>query len=67
MSPEAPYPVMVYFYGGAYLSGANIMYPGHFLAARDVVVVVVNYRVGVFGRVYLFIIHYTMYLIYLPV
>ena len=41
---------MIYFYGGAYTSGANIMYPGHFLATRDVIVVVPNYRVGLFGE-----------------
>ena len=41
---------MVYFFGGAFNSGGNIQYPGHFLAARDVVVVVVNYRVDIFGK-----------------
>jgi carboxylesterase type B len=44
-----PYPVMVWFHGGAYLGGANIQYPGHFLASHDVVVVVPNYRLGAFG------------------
>jgi len=44
-----PLPVMVWFYGGGYTGGGNIQYPGHFLAARDVIVVVPNYRVGVFG------------------
>jgi len=45
----APLPVMVWFHGGGYQGGGNIQYPGHFLAARDVIVVVPNYRVGVFG------------------
>jgi len=49
MNPDEPYPVMVWFYGGAFSGGTNVQYPGHFLAARDVVVVAVNYRVGIFG------------------
>lgn len=53
MEPESPYAVMVYFYGGAYLSGSNIMYPGHFLAARGVVVVIINYRLSIFGKPYI--------------
>ena len=44
-----PYPVMVWFHGGGYYSGANIQYPGHFLASYGVVVVVPNYRLGIFG------------------
>lgn len=44
-----PYPVMVWFHGGAYQGSANIQYPGHFLALRDVVVVVPNYRLGILG------------------
>ena len=43
------YPVMVFFYGGSYQTGANVQYTGHFLAARDVVVVMPNYRLGLFG------------------
>jgi len=42
-------PVMVWFHGGAYTGGGHIQYPGHFLAARDTIVVVPNYRLGVFG------------------
>jgi carboxylesterase type B len=41
---------MVWFYGGTYYGGANIEYPGHFLAAKGVVVVVPNYRLGAFGN-----------------
>jgi len=47
-----PHPVMVWFFGGAFQSGENAIYPGHFLATRDVVVVVVNYRLGEFGFAY---------------
>jgi len=41
--------VLVWFHGGGYTGGGNVQYPGHFLAARDTVVVTVNYRLGVFG------------------
>ena len=57
MNPAEPYPVMIYFYGGGYESGGNIQYPGHFLAARNVIVVVPNYRVGIFGIRFVYIIY----------
>ena len=41
---------MFFIYGGAYQQGANIMYLGHFLAARDVVVVIPNYRLNILGK-----------------
>lgn len=47
----APYPVMVYMFGGGYIQGGNIQYPGHFLAAEDVVVVIPNYRLSTLGKV----------------
>ena len=50
MEPDEQYPVMVWFYGGAFQGGINVQYPGHFLAARDVVVAVANYRLGIFGE-----------------
>ena len=49
-APSEPYAVMVWYYGGAFQAGGSIQYPGHFLAARDVVVVVVDYRLGIFGK-----------------
>jgi len=44
-------PVMVFIYGGAFIGGsaAYPLYDGARLAARGVVVVSFNYRVGVFG------------------
>ncbi len=44
-------PVMVWFYGGAFVAGSTQVpaYDGARLAARGVVVVTVNYRLGVFG------------------
>ncbi|MGD1095962.1 MAG: carboxylesterase family protein [Bryobacteraceae bacterium] len=42
-------PVMVWIHGGAFTSGAGAIYEGEELAAKGVVVVTVNYRLGVFG------------------
>jgi len=43
--------VVVYFYGGGYLAGdaSEPRYDGASLAARGIVTVTVNYRLGVFG------------------
>lgn len=52
---DAPRPVVVYFYGGGFQNGGNHLgiYDGsHFAALGDVVVVVPNYRVNVFGFLY---------------
>ena len=44
-------PVLVYFYGGGFIAGdgSELRYDGESLARRRVVVVTVNYRLGVFG------------------
>jgi para-nitrobenzyl esterase len=44
-------PVMVWIHGGAFVIGAGSqgVYNGKVLAARDVVIVTVNYRLGAFG------------------
>jgi para-nitrobenzyl esterase len=44
-------PVMVWIHGGAFVLGAGSQstYNGGLLAARDVVIVTVNYRMGAFG------------------
>jgi para-nitrobenzyl esterase len=42
-------PVMVWIHGGAYTSGAGALYEGEELARKGVVVVTINYRLGVFG------------------
>ena len=47
---DAPLAVMVWFHGGAYTGGGNVQYPGHFLAAKGVIVVVPNYRLDSFGK-----------------
>lgn len=47
-----PRPVLVWVHGGAYTSGSGALYDGGPLAEEgDVVVVTVNYRLGVFGFV----------------
>ncbi|HEX4340725.1 MAG TPA: carboxylesterase family protein [Polyangiaceae bacterium] len=49
---ERPRPVMVWFHGGAYVVGAGShdwYRPGALVTEGDVVVVNVNYRLGVFG------------------
>ena len=42
-------PVMVWIHGGALTSGAGAIYEGESLAMKGVVVVTINYRLGVFG------------------
>jgi para-nitrobenzyl esterase len=42
-------PVMVWIHGGSLTSGAGAIYQGEDLAHKGVVVVTVNYRLGVFG------------------
>ena len=49
---NGPYPVFVWIHGGAFVTGGNIQSPGYFLAARDVVVVVPNYRLAILGFAY---------------
>ncbi len=46
-------PVMVWLHGGAFVFGAGSqsLYDGRLLAAQDVVVVTLNYRLGAFGFV----------------
>ncbi|MGV1683864.1 carboxylesterase/lipase family protein [Sphingopyxis sp. NJF-3] len=46
-----PLPVMVWIHGGAFMSGSNAVpiYDGTELAKRGIVVVSINYRLGVFG------------------
>jgi para-nitrobenzyl esterase len=42
-------PVMVWIHGGAFTSGAGAIYEGEELSRKGVVVVTINYRLGVFG------------------
>jgi len=51
LKPPQPAPVMVWIHGGSFMSGAGSLpgYDGTRLAMRGVVVVTINYRMGVFG------------------
>jgi len=46
-----PFPVMVWVHGGAFMSGSNAVpiYDGAALARQGIIVVSINYRLGVFG------------------
>ena len=48
---DAPLPVMVWFHGGAFRVGGTSLeqYDGSSLASHGVIVVTVNYRLGIFG------------------
>lgn len=46
---ERPLPVMVWFYGGAFLYGRTDEYDGAMLASKGVVLVMASYRVGPLG------------------
>jgi para-nitrobenzyl esterase len=50
-TPSANLPVVVYIHGGAFSSGAGdiAVYDGTNLAATGLIVVTINYRLGVFG------------------
>lgn len=52
-TPKEPgkYPVIIYFHGGSFNSGANCedAFDGQGFAKRGIVTVFVNYRVGIFG------------------
>ncbi|MEV4346313.1 carboxylesterase family protein [Actinoplanes sp. NPDC049596] len=43
------HPVLLWLHGGGFQTGSGSMYDAHRLARRGVVVVTVNYRLGVFG------------------
>lgn len=55
---------MVYIYGGGFFSGSPtvLMYGPDFLLDKDVVLVVINYRVGPLGKKYVITIK-TVYLL----
>ncbi|XP_005094077.1 cocaine esterase [Aplysia californica] len=42
-------PVMVWIHGGGYVTGSSSLYDGTLLAAKEVIVVTINYRLDVFG------------------
>jgi len=48
----APLPVMVFIYGGGFTSGDNKVanYGPHYFLDKEIVLVTVNYRLGVLGE-----------------
>ncbi|XP_017781967.1 PREDICTED: esterase E4-like, partial [Nicrophorus vespilloides] len=42
-------PIVVFFHGGAFLEGSSSLYGPRFLMTEDIVLVTVNYRLGIFG------------------
>jgi para-nitrobenzyl esterase len=50
-SPKAGLPVVVFIHGGGFTSGAGdvVLYNGANLAAKGLVVITINYRLGLFG------------------
>ncbi|XP_076048047.1 juvenile hormone esterase-like [Oratosquilla oratoria] len=46
---SARLPVMVFIHGGAFFAGDSSLYPPQILLERDVVLVVPQYRLGIFG------------------
>src|SRR5699024_1753859 len=50
-SSSANLPVLVYFYGGGFIAGdgSEWRYDGSSIAQKGIVVVTVNYRLGIFG------------------
>ncbi|PQJ34357.1 carboxylesterase [Salinibacter sp. 10B] len=50
-APTGSLPVLVYFYGGGFIAGdgSEPRYDGASMAREDIVVVTLNYRLGVFG------------------
>lgn len=51
VSSKSPLPVLVYFHGGGFVAGAGSewRYDGTSLAQKGIVVVTINYRLGIFG------------------
>lgn len=51
----SPKPVMVFIHGGSYMEGTGNMFDGSILASYgNVIVITVNYRLGVLGKQFRF-------------
>lgn len=52
MEPKTLKPVMVWIHGGAFILGSNTkdIYNPELLLRKDIVLVVINYRLGAFGK-----------------
>lgn len=49
---DLKYPVMVWFHGGAFFEGSGdyTVFGPHYFLQKDVVIVTLNYRLGVLGK-----------------
>ncbi|XP_050682610.1 juvenile hormone esterase-like [Leptidea sinapis] len=47
--PRVKLPVMIFFHGGSYYTGAKDLYDPEFLVLKNAIVVTANYRLGVLG------------------
>lgn len=48
-------PVMVWFHGGGYVRGGSYQFGPAFMMREDIVLVTVNYRLGVLGNLHIFL------------
>ena len=57
IKPETPLPVMMWIHGGAYTfgSGDDLFYGPDYLLRKDILLVTINYRVGVLGMNFLIV------------
>ncbi|KAK0157251.1 hypothetical protein PV327_011314 [Microctonus hyperodae] len=57
LNPSVPKAVMVWIHGGAFIfgSGEDDMYGPDYLIEKDVVLVTINYRLGIFGNCFILI------------
>ncbi|XP_050677738.1 juvenile hormone esterase-like [Leptidea sinapis] len=49
VTTEVPYPVMVWIHGGGFISDSSDEYKPEFILRKDVILVTINYRLGVLG------------------
>lgn len=57
LEPETLRPVMVWIHGGAFVLGSNAkeIYNPELLLRKDIVLVTINYRLGAFGMLSVFL------------
>ncbi|KAK3533974.1 hypothetical protein QTP70_034994 [Hemibagrus guttatus] len=56
----SPKPVMVFIHGGSYMEGTGNMFDGSILASYgNVIVITLNYRLGVLGKFFIYLFFFT--------
>lgn len=56
------YFVLFFVYGGLYFNGMGVMFEGSMLLVFGIVVVIINYRLGLFGELYVIYVLYILLL-----